>query len=419
MPTIKGNSSDNRLIGDSDVFGVTNFIYGYGGNDILEGGMSADNYIWGGTGNDTISGGVNVNRLYGEEGDDYIKVFWNAPDSQLFGGAGNDTLEAGAGGNYLDGGTGIDYMYGGKGGDVFIVDNAKDRVIESWVPDFDNVPNPIDTVKTSVSYALDITAKIELFETTNSASTKALKLAGSDASQTIIGNAGNNILDGAGGNDVLIGGIGADTLIGGSGSDTASYAASKTGVTVSLVKSSLNTGEAQGDKFTSVEGLIGSNFNDKLYGDNLSNKLSGGNGNDYLVGYGGKDTLTGGAGNDKLVGGLDNDTLTGGAGADTFVFSTALGTNNVDKITDFSVKDDVIHLENAVFLKLLTTGTLSADAFASNVNGTATDKLDRIVYESDTGKLFYDADGSGKGAATQFASLKAGLALTADDFFVI
>lgn len=36
MPVIKGNNKDNRLIGQSDVFGVTNSIYGYGGNDRLE-----------------------------------------------------------------------------------------------------------------------------------------------------------------------------------------------------------------------------------------------------------------------------------------------------------------------------------------------------------------------------------------------
>ncbi|MBD8663141.1 calcium-binding protein [Rhizobium sp. CFBP 8752] len=419
MPIIKGTSKDNKLVGNSDLWGVTNEMYGYGGNDTLEGGFYATNYIWGGIGNDTITGGTQVNRLYGEDGDDYLSVFWSNTDSQLYGGAGNDTLEAGGGGVYLDGGTGADLMVGGSGGDTFIVDNGKDVIWETWVPSFDNEPNPVDVVKTSVSYALAVDAKIEVLETTKVTGTKAIKLTGSDSGQTIVGNAGNNVLDGKAGNDILIGGLGADTLIGGAGNDTASYAGSKTGLTVSLTKPTLNTGEAAGDTFSTVENVVGSSFADKLQGDKAANKLTGGAGNDQLSGFDGKDSLLGGAGNDKLNGGLHNDTLTGGAGNDTFVFSTAIGTTNVDSLADFSVKDDVIHLENAIFTKLTGTGVLTADQFTANKTGLATDKADRIIYESDSGKLFYDADGSGKGLATQFATLKTGLALLSDDFFII
>ena len=62
-------------------------------------------------------------------------------------------------------------------------------------------------------------------------------------------------------------------------------------------------------------------------------------------------------------------------------------------------------------------GALNANAF---VTGTAAqDADDRIIYDSATGKLFFDADGSGAGAAVLFATLDAGLALTASDFTVI
>ncbi|MGP3699482.1 calcium-binding protein, partial [Rhodobacter sp. NSM] len=118
------------------------------------------------------------------------------------------------------------------------------------------------------------------------------------------------------------------------------------------------------------------------------------------------------------IGGLGNDRLTGGAGADIFVFNTRLTTNNIDRINDFSVVDDTILLENAIFTTL-SAGTLAASAFASNMTGKATDALDRLIYEKDSGALWYDADGTGSGARIQFATISAGLSLTAVDFLVI
>ncbi|RVI19982.1 calcium-binding protein [Sinorhizobium meliloti] len=419
MPVIKGNNSNNKLIGESYVLGVTNHIYGYGGNDTLSGGFFADNYIWGGTGNDIIDGGTGINRLYGEDGDDIITVFWSGTDSQLYGGAGNDRLSGGDGGLFFDGGTGIDIMDGGSGADVYIVDNANDQIIEDWVREFDNVPNPTDTVRASTSYSLSYQARIELFETTNAAANSAINLTGNEFSQTIKGNAGSNTLDGKGGNDMLIGGLGADKLIGGLGVDTANYNAASAAVTVNLVSPSTNTGEAAGDTFSSIENISGSRFHDRLIGDNLANLISGGNGDDNIGGAAGRDTLRGDAGNDFLNGGLDADVLSGGSGKDSFVFATLLSSTNVDTVTDFVTVDDTIRLENGIFTKITSTGVLSSAEFVSNTSGLASDRYDRIIYETDTGKLLYDADGNGSGGAVQFAKLNTGLALTAADFFVV
>ena len=136
--------------------------------------------------------------------------------------------------------------------------------------------------------------------------------------------------------------------------------------------------------------------------------LTGGSGNDRLIGSGGNDTLFGGGG---------NDTLEGGSGADVFVFNGVPGAGNVDEIADFSVAEDRIHLENAIFTALGAAGGLSAAAF--HIGTGAATAAHRVVYEAGTGALFYDADGSGAGGQVQFATLTAGLGLTSAEFTII
>lgn len=150
---------------------------------------------------------------------------------------------------------------------------------------------------------------------------------------------------------------------------------------------------------------------------NLENFTLTGSGNTNGTGNALANRIVGNNGANTINGGAGNDTLTGGLGNDTFVFNTALGTNNVDRITDFNVVADTIRLENAIFTGL-AAGTLGANAFASNTSGNATDAQDRIIYESDTGRLFFDRHGTGGAAKVHFATLNAGLALTSADFFV-
>ena len=127
-------------------------------------------------------------------------------------------------------------------------------------------------------------------------------------------------------------------------------------------------------------------------------------------------TIIGNGAANSIDGGLGNDILTGGAGSDKFNFSTALS-GNIDKITDYDVAQDSVRLENAVFTGL-AEGVLSASAFAANASGNAADASDRIIYETDTGRLFFDADGNGAAAKVQFATIGANLAVTSADFFV-
>ena len=154
---------------------------------------------------------------------------------------------------------------------------------------------------------------------------------------------------------------------------------------------------------------------DTLKGSKLADTIDGLGGDDKINGREGNDTLLGGTGNDKLYGGAGKDILAGGGGKDHFIFDTKLASGNIDKVTDFSVTDDLLLLDHAIFSKL-PAGSLKASAFI--IGTKAADASDRIIYNSKTGDLFYDADGTGKGAAIQIAQLNPGLKLTADDFLI-
>ena len=172
----------------------------------------------------------------------------------LFGGAGNDDLHGGAGNDTLNGGKGTDKLFGDAGDD------------------------------------------------------------------TLNGGNGDDQLRGGAGNDTLNGGLGADKYNGGGGVDTADYShvTGGTGIDLHLDNSVAATGASAGDTFSSVENVIGTDFDDKIFGTAADNKLTGGDGADQLKGGGGADTLLGGDGGDFLAPGNDlaPDIVNGGDGFD-------------------------------------------------------------------------------------------------------
>jgi Ca2+-binding RTX toxin-like protein len=136
-----------------------------------------------------------------------------------------------------------------------------------------------------------------------------------------------------------------------------------------------------------------------------------------LVGNERGQTIEGNAAGNGLYGKAGNDTLTGGGGNDLFLFDTTLNaTTNVDTITDFNAAQDTIRLDNAVFTALTTAGTLAAGAFNT---GAATQADDRIIYNTATGALIYDFNGSANGGGVKFATLIGAPALSAADFVIV
>lgn len=147
--------------------------------------------------------------------------------------------------------------------------------------------------------------------------------------------------------------------------------------------------------------------------DNDYVQLWGAVGDDLIIGSDYADALIGFAGNDTLDGGAGADWLRGGAGEDVFVIDAACGPDAIDTIEDFTVGDDRI---------LLEAHGLHADKIRAGnfyVGTEAADKSDRLIYDRDTGALYFDRDGSRSGFdPVKIAQLDAGLDLDHKDFIL-
>lgn len=349
--------------------------------------------VRGGAGNDSLSSAEGNDTLRGNNGNDI-----------LYGGAGNDGIFGGVGNDLIDGGEGADALIGGAGNDTYVVNSSRDRVFETTTTTSGIDAGGIDTVQSVVSFNLDASSGVRFVERLTLTGTANINGTGNALANILTGNAGNNVLNGGLGNDTMIGGAGNDTYIVDSTRDR-------------VFETTTTTSGIDAGGIDMVQSAVSFNL-DASTGVRCVEQLAL-TGTESINGTGNAlaNILTGNAGNNVLNGGLGNDTMIGGAGNDTFVFNTALGAGSVDRITDFSVLDDTIRLDDAKFVGL-ATGNLAESAFAANLTGRATDGLDRIIYETDTGRLYFDADGSGAGARVHFATLSASLALTNADFFV-
>jgi Ca2+-binding RTX toxin-like protein len=424
------DGTQNTVGAGIDILANIEGLTGSAFNDSLTG-NDGDNIMDGGAGADVMTGGAGDDIYYVDNAADIVVEADNGGTDRIYAsvsyslagrivetltltgsanidGTGNgrvNRLEGNGGNNSLRGEGGNDRLYGGNGADILIGGAGNDLL--------DGGAHTDTASYVDATAGVTVSLAISGAQNTGGAGVDTLlsieKLTGSAYNDKLTGDTGNNMLDGGAGADMLTGGAGDDIYyVDHVGDNVVEVNDGGTDRIFSSVSYSL------AGRIVETLALTGATNIDAT-GNGRVNALNGNSGNNSLWGLDGGDQLNGGAGDDRLYGGLGRDTLTGGAGSDWFGFDTALGGDNVDRIVDFSVVDDTILLEDAVFTGL-AVGGLPAAAF--HIGAAAADASDRILYDSVTGNLYFDADGNGAGAAIRFAQLGAGLALTQADFVV-
>jgi hypothetical protein len=330
------NSSFDINGGGGELNGVEFLaVAGQGGADTIDGsGATIPESLSGAAGDDTLAAGTASDNTV------TFPAFGPFPGGGVYGGAGVDTVNEGAvtnGNDILNGG-------GDNGDFVDYSGRTTDMVL--------NAALGAALQDTNGNGAADVGEEVD-------------QLIGFNVFAT---GSGDDTITGAAGAETFIPGDGDDAINGGAGPDILDYSTSTAAMTIDPAA---GTATGQGaDTFTSVEGFIGSAFDDTLVwpgvvtpfdgGDGVDTidasamttaqaidlslvvagnlvypnveNLIGGSGNDTLIGNAfanqlwgndGNDALSGGGGNDWMDGGAGNDSFTGGAGADTVTFEAA------------------------------------------------------------------------------------------------
>jgi Ca2+-binding RTX toxin-like protein len=365
--TLTGNASDNVL-------------RGRGGNDTLNGASGTDTIDW----SDATAG---ITAWLGANGNGTTTAAGIGTDTysnfeNMIGGSAGDLLTGNSLANVIDGRAGNDRLYGGGGADTL---NG-------------GLPNSLD---------------VDLID----------------------GGAGDDTVNGGGGADILRGGLGADTINGGEGGDNIRGGGDDDTINGDAGFDRYLAGEAGDDTVNGGAGndrIDGGSENDTLNGDGGTDFITGGTGNDtidggdgddgaglgILRGEDGDDTISGGAGidrleggnnNDRLIGGLGDDRLLGGADQDVFVFT--LPSEGNDLVRDWTAADDQIEIDASAFGGGLAAGPLAANRLVVAAGAVANQAFGQFLYDTTTGQLSWDDDGTGGNAAVAICILLNGGAI--------
>ena len=418
-----------------------------------------------GDGRDVVITSFNMSGTFNlGSGDD---LFISEGDVNFNGNATDILVNAGSGNDLIAVTTDFCVYRGEQGNDVFISDGSRNS--------FDGGPGN-DTYSAEAAESavgIDLGQGIAVTGSSDADILRGIENArGSNFDDEILGDANANRIDGLGGEDLIDGGAGNDTIAGGAGSNTLFGNAgfdtlvvlgtitsrTRLSPTTISVSGSLNgvafvhtaadfeqvldnnvlkslaffMGESSANNVQQtviaespvIASLSGLAAGQTLNGNSRANVINGGAGNDDISGFGGNDTLSGKGGDDFIVGGSGNDVLSGGpgfdrlsggSGKDTFVFSSSFA-SGADVITDYKVSDDTIRISRKL-VGGLPAGVLAANRFKNTARGRV-DRDDRIIYESSTGRLFFDANGSASGGRVLIATLRKGLKMVASEIVI-
>ena len=430
---LSGSDGNDSLDGGGD----DDMLDGGDGDDLLFGGLGS-NVLQGGLGNDHIVADStdSAQTLDGGDGDDAISHYYRHHSSTIATGSGRDTIEL------LHAHIGkaamlvTDFTAGAEG-DIFRLSGEAGSLL-SLLVGWDDSSNPfgsgflrLEQGETGAVLQWDRDGKgrkwdwetLVVFQRTDARAFTEVNFAGYDPAgwavigQQIVGNgedeilvggAGDDTIEALGGSDSAFGGAGVDRIAGGDGAD--------------FLYGDGGDDDLHGGKHDDTlwggaghDSLSGEEGSDFLFGELGDDSLFGSDGDDILEGGGGDDLLDGGAGEDRLSGGLGADMLSGGLDADIFEIQSP--SSGADEITDFSSGIDMIQVSANGFGGGLVAG--GAVSLVSGTNPTASGAAGQFLYDTDDGRLLWDADGIGSGSAVLVATLSNIPSLAASDFIVV
>ena len=229
---------------------------------------------------------------------------------------------------------------------------------------------------------------------------------GTAGNDTLTGTAGNDTINGLGGNDLVLAGSsgGADVINGGAGFDSIEFASRATSAVVVDFAAGTITGGSSGTiSFTGIERVVAGNFNDSLTGNAERRRTSPARPAPTRSG-------------ERAA-----SIRCGAAAGPTRSSSARPEAPTPTRVRDWASGSDKVALDNSPMSALGAMGNFAAgDArFWHSSTGTAHDANDRVVYNTSTGSLYYDADGSGAGAAQLIATFQGAPGVAATDITVI
>lgn len=317
-----------------------------------------------------------------------LGLVYEGPDDEFtfFGGRGNDTISSESDSS--------SFLFGGKGHDLFYAHNAETYFdggegfdqVDYYAAGEGVTVNLADPTKNTGIAAGHTYSSIE-------------DVTGSYFDDKLVGNSDANVLNGGHGSDTLVGGGGRDTLNGGDDDpnsfDFASFELTRStggiGVYASLQDGVANADGVAGIKLKNIEGLIGSSFRDRLIGDRKDN---------ILMGEDGADTLQGGLGADTLRG---DEAAFGFSDPDEFYYANIK--EGGDLILDYDIYD-MIGISRSGFGLSASYSVVDGVTFIKGPGAAAVTDQATFLFNTKTGKLFFDVDGTGAGKAKLIAEIQ-------------
>jgi len=417
-----GSAANDRLSGIENIIGSSS-------NDVFYADGVANSFI-GGAGDDIVSYAhgtgmtINLNGPTGSSGfaagDTYAGI------ETVIGSSGNDTFIGGtvAGSAVMDSGGGSDWItYSGQAkavvnlatgtnagsaaydhlvnieniiasnfGDTLTGDGQANSFISGTGADTIDGGAGIDTI----DFRADVNIHtINLATNVNRGGTadhdilsNIEEIYGGNQGDTITGNSGSTTtIHGGTGNDLFFGGSAADYFDGGGGANTVSYDndPSGAGLTISLSNTANSSGYAKGDRYTNINTIVGTRFDDTFIGGTSNGSTMNGAAGSNWISYAGLGAATlslGGGTNagsaqfdkllniDNIIGSDHADVLTGNTHAN--IINAGLGDDTIfgsgggDTIDG---GDSGLNIHNIIDYSMNAAGTANGQAVTVYLGG--------------------------------------------------